>query len=372
MREYLSKQYYDPSTKGSYYGAETFKRSLNKPIPSTTDNWLSEQDAYTLHRTPRRKFPRRQTLVGGIDHQWQADLNDLSRLKRYNDGNVFVLTVIDVFSKRAEAVPLKNKTGSSLVKAFAPLLEGRRPPLKLQTDKGTEFTNKTFQTFLKDKGVDFFTTHNDDVKASVVERFNRTLKERLWRYFTANDTKRYVDVLPALVSSYNNTYHRSIGRSPASVNPDNQEDVWQRLYGKTRTTASSKLKVGDRVRISNALRQFKKGYLPSWTREVFTIDEALTTSPTTYVLKDDSGERVKGSFYSQELQKVTKELYNVEKVIRTRKRKGRPLEALVRWEGYSDAFDSWIPRTSIIRRKTKQQQQQQQQQQRKKKKKKKN
>ena len=94
-----------------------------------------------------------------------------------------------------------------------------------------------------------FATHNEETKASIVERFTRTLKTRMWRYFTKNQSVRYVDVLQAIMRSYNDTYHRSIGMVPSEVNSTNQETVWQRLYGH-KSVGTPKFRVGDRVRIS--------------------------------------------------------------------------------------------------------------------------
>ena len=116
-------------------------------------------------------------------------------------------------------VPIKDKMGKTIVNAFKSLLKSGRSPKSLQTDKGTEFKNKHFQTFLKSKKIHFFTTENPETKASIVERFQRTLKNRMWKYFTHHHTLRYVDILSKLVEGYNHAYHRSIKRAPVSVTP---------------------------------------------------------------------------------------------------------------------------------------------------------
>ena len=141
-------------------------------------------------------------------------------LKKYNDGTAFLLTVIDVFSKQAWCDPLKNKTASSLVNSFKQLLV-KVTPVTPQTDKGTEFFNQPFHNLLKERGFQQFSTHNQETKASVVERFNRTLKSRMWRYFTKHQTLNYIEKLPACLHSYNNTYHRGIGMTSYQVNPSN-------------------------------------------------------------------------------------------------------------------------------------------------------
>ena len=159
-----------------------------------------KQDAYTLHKPSRIHFKRRKTLSRGIDDLWQADLADVSSLSKYNDSYRYLLTCIDVFSKKARVVPLKNKTGVALREAFATMIKDVKPKL-LQTDKGTEFPNWAFQQFLKDNEIRHYTSENEDIKCSVVERWNRTLKTKMWRYFTYASTLRDVDVLPALVGS---------------------------------------------------------------------------------------------------------------------------------------------------------------------------
>ena len=171
--------------------------------PEQVKQWLESQDVYTLHKPVRYKFPRRKVVVAGPNQQWQADLIDVSRLSRHNQGNKFLLTCIDVFYKKAWVVPLKDKTGSSLLKAFQSI--DHPLPKTLQMDKGTEFTNRKFQKWLSEKGIQFFTSENDDIKASIVERFNRNLKSKLWRYFTRHDTLTYVDILDSVVDVYNRT-----------------------------------------------------------------------------------------------------------------------------------------------------------------------
>ena len=228
--------------------------------------WLSTQDAYPLHKPVRRHFKRRCVEVGGANQQWQADLVDMSRLKAANDGTTLLFTVIDVFSKRAWCIPLKSKSAASLVAVFRLNdVNNNNRPTTLQTDKGSEFLNRPLQRLLKEYGVHHFATHNEETKASIVERFNRSLKTRMWRYFTKKQTIRYVDALQDFVRSCNNSHHRSIGMAPSAVNSANQETVCQRLYGYD-GGGTPTYRVGDRVRISKAKRHFEKGYMANWTK----------------------------------------------------------------------------------------------------------
>ena len=176
--------------------------------------------------------------------------------------------VVDVFSKKAFIAYLKTKSSSDMIEAFERVMSKTDKFQKLQTDMGREFLNRPFQNWLKQHRIEHFHTQNFDTKATIAERFIRTLKERLWRYFTYTNTRRYVEVLPALVESYNNTYHRVIGRAPNSVNAENQEAVWLTLYADPELR-KPKLKVGDQVRLSMTRMRFRKGYLPGWTDNCF-------------------------------------------------------------------------------------------------------
>jgi len=127
----------------------------------------------------------------------------------------------------------------------------------LQSDKGTEFLNSTFQSMLRRRGIKFYTSENEDLKASVVERFNRTLKTKMFRYLTHANTRRYLDVLDDLLHLYNNTHHRSIGMAPSEVNANNEDVVRARLYPPKPKTYRWKYAVGDRVRISMQRQPFR-------------------------------------------------------------------------------------------------------------------
>ena len=200
----------------------------------------------------------------------QADLVDFSLIKSYNDNYKYILVVIDVFSKKAFITYLKSKSSSDMIEAFECMMPEIGKFSKLQTDMGREFLDRPFQSWLKQHHIDHFHMQNFDTKASIAEHFIRTLKERLWRYFTYTNSRRYVEVLPALVESYNNTSHRSIQCAPNSVNAENRESVWLTLYADPELR-KPKLKVGDQIRLSMPQMHFRKSYLPGWTDELFQV-----------------------------------------------------------------------------------------------------
>jgi transposase InsO family protein len=162
--------YTDPSHAGSFRGLDSIRRHANVD-GDTARKWLMGEKSYTLHKQSKRKFRRRRTIAYGINELWQADLVDLSLLSNENDSHRYLLTCIDVFSKYARVEPLKNKSGNTLTAAFTRMIENQQCKL-LQTDKGTEFLNGTFQNLLKDRNIRHYTSENDDIKAAVVERFN--------------------------------------------------------------------------------------------------------------------------------------------------------------------------------------------------------
>ena len=353
MEKTLSSIYLDPSHPASFGGVDAVYRELkdqgkNKISRKQVKEWLSQQDVYTLHKPARRYYRRSRVIVSGKDAQFQADLVDVQSLSRYNKGFKYLLTCVDIFSKYAWVIPLKTRQGQELVKALRTILSSGRKPLKLQTDKGTEFLNRQFQKFLRDNNIHFFTV-NSGLKASVIERFNRTFKNKMYKYFTAKNTLSYIDVLPQLVSSYNNTYHRSIKMKPTQVTKANQSKVWDTLYsGDVQKQVRFKFQVGDRVRISKVKRMFEKSYLPNFTEEMFTVYKRFARQVPVYKLKDDAGEILEGTFYEPELQKIIKndDVYRVEKIIRKRKRKGVTVY-FVKWKGYPDKFNTWVPESDI-------------------------
>lgn len=188
-----------------------------------------------------------------------------------------------------------------------------------------------------------------DLKASVVERFNRTLKGRMWRYFTANNTLRYIDVLQDLVKSYNHSYHSSIKMKPVQVTAENTLQVFENLYGDVQNKSKNKFKKGDQVRISKLRGVFDKKYKQSFTDEVFTVTECIPREPPVYKLADYDGEPIQGSFYDAELQKVTvrkDKVYQVDTILKQRTVKGKK-QAFVRWKNWPDKFNSWVNESDL-------------------------
>lgn len=362
----LNKFYFDLKQPGSYSGVEAFKRNLKKNgymFPRRIiKEWLSNQNEYTLHKPARKKFPRNKTIVYGIDDTWQADLVDMQKYSKENRGFKFLLCVIDIFSKYAWVIPLKNKTNTSVISAFKKIFSERKPK-RIQTDQGQEFVGRETQKYLKSEGVQFYIIFSEQ-KAAIVERFNRTLKEKMWRFFTKSGDYKYINNLNNIVNSYNNSYHRSIKKEPINVSDKNKDEIFFNLYGYNTSDDEKKdldydkiklnnkltLKIGDLVRLSKYKAIFDKGYTRNWTREIFIIiDVLLFHNIPVFVVKDQNGEIIKGTFYQYELQKVLNQetsIFKIEKILESRKI-NNTTQFLVKWTNLSNQFNSWIESEDI-------------------------
>lgn len=261
-----------------------------------------------------------------------------------NKGFRYILNVIDVFSKYLWSIPLKNKTGAVVVEAFKSIVKNSKTlPKFLWVDKGKEFYNQNMDRWLDGHNIKRYSTFGNH-KSCVVERLNRTLKEKMWKRFTAENTRNWVTMIDNLVENYNKSFHTTIGMSPVEARMEkNYQIAVENTLSKTNKNMNKKpkFKLNDKVRISRIKSTFEKGYLPNWSEAVYFIHEIKYTTPITYILKDELGEILEGGFYENELQKTDQNIYRIEKVLRKKKTNGIEY-ALVKWMGYSNKFNQWI------------------------------
>lgn len=345
MEKVLSDLYYNVRT--GYSNPVTLYRAAKRKNPKVSqkdvEKWLSAQNAYTLHKPARRRYKRNKIIVSCIDDLWQVDLADMSNIANHNDGFKYILTCIDCFSKHSWAVPTKTKGSLNVTDAMKTILNEGRVPYKLQSDRGKEFLNKDFQNLLKVHEIEYFTTNNE-TKCSIVERFNRTLKEKMYKYFTHSNSYRYVDVLDDLLYNYNHSKHRTIGYAPSDVDESNENEIYDKVFQlEPDKITKFKFQLGDTVRVNKLKRFFDKGYTWNWSEEIFTISKRYERVPPVYSLKDCEGEDIEGVFYEKELQKVIKTdgYHVVEKVLKQRNNRGKT-EYLVKWRGYPETMNSWV------------------------------
>ena len=179
------------------------------------NDW-SQQLADELHKPITRNFQKRSVISNGIDDIWAADLVEMQKFSKWNKGIKYLLMVIDVFSKYGWIRGLKDKKTETVSEAFDDIFERGRQPKMLWSDKGSEFISKHFKDFLKKKDIKLYHTENEE-KSSVVERWNKTMKNKMWKMFTVNNNTVYADKIDKLVNDYNNTRHSSIKMTPVEA-----------------------------------------------------------------------------------------------------------------------------------------------------------
>jgi hypothetical protein len=340
----MEKYYKKAVIPASFSGINKIARhSKNKQ--KYVSNQLKEIESYALHKPVKKRFKRCKVIVGGINNQFDSDLFDLSAYRQWNDGFAYILIVIDVFSRYLMVEALKTKRAAELVKAVDKIISKRKCK-NYRSDAGGEYNNKLVAKYLKDNSIKHFIARNTETKANYAERVIRTLSKKIFRYFTEKNTYKWIDVLQDLVASYNQTYHRSIGKAPADVTKQNEAELWKKLYyDDISAPASYKLNEGDVVRMSILKGNFKKERDENYTRELFVVTERYRRSGIPlYKLKDWAGDLLVGSFYEQELLLVQvneSTEYKIEKVIKKRV-KGGKRQLLVHWLGWPQKFDSWL------------------------------
>lgn len=319
----LEEVYYN--TKTGYCGINELQRKTGK-LQKEIKEFLNQQDTYTLHKPARKNYRTERVYVHNIDEQWQSDLVEMIPYAEENDNFKYLLTVIDCFSKYSQAIPIKNKNADEVVKAFEILFKNRKPR-KIQTDKGKEYYNAKLNKLFRDNNIIHFSTESDK-KASIVERFNRTIKEKMWKIFTENNNHKWINITDDLLINYNNSYHRSIKMTPSEASKKEYKNiVYKNLFPENDINfklINAKFNINDKVRITKYKTIFDKGYLPNWTAETFVINKVFKTKPTTYQLKDLADEIIKGKYYDEELILYNNKnnAYEVEKILKRRTRNG--------------------------------------------------
>ncbi len=229
----LERIYHTPSHPGSFGSAKSLlkyaKKEGYKRGLISVKKYLATQDAYTLHKQTLKRFPRRMTISARINKQFQIDLVDVHKLASQNKGIRYLLTCIDILSRKLYVYPLKTKRAVDVLPAIQKFVtevnsqNKERRIYKVQSDRGVEFLNNRTLDYFKSKQIIHFFTFNDEIKCGVVERVNRTLMQRVYKFLTSRRTSKYITALPDLVEAYNNRYHRSIGMAPNDVNVRNEK-----------------------------------------------------------------------------------------------------------------------------------------------------
>ena len=306
--------YYNIDERPSFQRPEILYRTakpLNENVTrKNLKEWYDSQKTYLVYKTLKRKYFKNPIVSKTIDHIWNIDLIELSKPAE-NDGYRFFLTVIDNLSKFAWIRRLTNKRRQTVVAAFQDIIEqsGRKPQI-VGCDFGPEFNNNIFKNYCENENIKIYMLYAPD-KATLVERFNQTLKFRIYRYLYYNNTSRFIDIIDQIVDNYNHSQHSRTKFKPVDVNQDNQRQVFRNLY-RNRYVEQEKQKffVGDRVLIPYYIETDPTKMTARFRRLkykdfVYTVSKVMYRSPRyKYLVENNRGEQVRNSFYADQLVKA--------------------------------------------------------------------
>lgn len=295
----ISRIYNNPET-GFQSATKLFKK-LKEKHPDITlkeiKDFINNQDAKQVVAKKKETFGRIRTW--DINRIYQADLLDMGKYESFNDGYKWIMTVIDVYSRYAWAIPLKSKSDTITAPAFENGFKNY--PVNLTTDNGKEFTASTFQKMLNEHNIKHWThepgNHNT---LGLIERFNRTLRELLQTYLTKRRTKKWIDVLPKLIKNYNTSYHETVRSIPKDIMTGKQP-LTNEIIGNPKELA--KYQVGDRVRLREKHKTFTKmSQAEKFSREIYVIIKVNLHSYR--IANEDTREEVKRTIKPNEILRV--------------------------------------------------------------------
>ena len=285
------------------------------------NNFTMEDLSNELNKPTINKFPRKKIIVNHINEIHSTDLVDMGQYSKFNRGYEYIFTNIDVFSKYAYAFPLKSKKIGDIKPCFEKIFKKNKPNY-IWSDKEPAFFSKEMRQFFKNNDVKIYHT-NSHLKAVVIERFNRSLRELMMKEFVKNNNTVWYNILSKLIKIYNNRFHSTLKMKPIQVNKNNEKYIKENIYTYNKTSKVPKFKRGDLVRISLKRRDVfdKPSSNIKWSEELFKIYSINRSNVITYEIKDLNGKIIEGIFYEKELQKTknTFEAYIIEKIIRKKK-----------------------------------------------------
>ncbi|XP_033229889.1 uncharacterized protein LOC117181389 [Belonocnema kinseyi] len=226
---------------------------------------------------------------------------------------------MNIFSKYVWPIHVKSKSGPDVTSAMQSILVQGRVSKNLHIDECKKFYNSPLKNLMQRYGINLYSTHSN-LSTSICERFNRTIRNKMWPQFSFKGNCKWINILPTFISKYNNTKSRSIDVKLKDITAKDEEELMQRFKKLIDIPRKrSKFKVGDRVQVRKWKHVFENGYTPNLTTEIFTVDRVMSTNPVTYKLKDYQNQPIAGRFYEQGLLKVKHiNVYLVEKVIKKR------------------------------------------------------
>ena len=298
-----------------------------------------------LNKPVINKFERKKVIVNHIDEIHSCDLVDVCKYSKMNKDYKYIFTNINIFSKCSWSFPLKIKTVKEIKSCFQKIFKERKSS-NIWSDQESAFFSKEMLNFFEDHNIKIYYTHSN-LKAVVIERFNRSLRELMMKSFVKSNNTVWYNILPELIKTYNNRYHHTIKMKPIDVNKSNEKHI-KMMYNYNIVNKKPKYKINDLVRISLKRRQLfdePSGNI-KWSEELFQIYITNKSNVITYQLKDMNNEIIKGQFFEKELQltKNTTGEYIIEKILKT---KGNQI--FIKWRGYDSSFNSWIDKNTVTK-----------------------
>ena len=356
FRSYLHDVYFNLESPAAYSSpmrvlSEVRRHGLYKNVGlHRVKKYLTGFASYGLYKPRLNKTTHPRVRIQSVYQQLSIDLCDVSRDSSDNSGIKFLFVGIDVLSKYAYVIPLKNKTADEVVRA-ADSIFSKRKYEAVFSDLGKEFTNSKFVHLLQSYGIrQIFASVSG--KSSVAERFIKSLRLKIARYKHGKNTTKYIDALSKLVKGYNSTPHSQTKMIPMRVNKYNDYIARDNLYrGQTfNKVIPYQYKIDQFVRISGAKSLFSREFYERWSREIFRVKSRFRRDNINlFTVVDCAGDKVVGVFFASELSKVDNAdagEYPIEKILDEKKIAGVPY-ILVKWENFSDKCSSWIPKSSV-------------------------
>ena len=343
----MVKEIDDIPYKDRPWGSFAIKQIINnKQRLGLGNNFNMEDLSEELTKPIINKFERKKIIINHIDEIHSSDLIDMVKYSKMNKGYKYIFTNIDIFSKYAWSFSIKSKKISDIKPCFQKIFKERKPKY-IWADQESSFFSKEMLKFFENNNVKIYYTYSN-LKAVVIERFNRSLRELMVKEFVKNNNTVWYNILPKLIKTYNNRYHHTIKMKPINVNKTNEKHIKNTVYNYNMTNKIPKFKINDLVRISLKRRELfdKPSGNIKWSEELFKIHSINKSNVITYKIKDMNDEIIKGVFYERELQKTrnTSNEYIIEKILKTNKNK-----IYVKWRGYNSSFNNWIDKNDVTK-----------------------
>ncbi len=286
-----------------WYNARQNKRTITF---KEVQDFLDRQETYSRHKPHWKKTEKNPVKAVGLSMDISADLIDMSKYSRQNKGYKWIVSAICNFSRTVRYRATKSKRADDILTAISSIIESYpHTVFKLHTDAGGEFKGAV-EEYLKNNGVQHIVHTNSRQKNSLAEAANKTLLTRLGRHFTESKKHNWVDVLPKFEVAQNNTYVKPIGRTPNSINQDNESEMYNILYPR-KPGSKPKFAVGDDVRIVVVKGIFAKGWTPTYSEEVYKVKKVYKGRETLYLIIDKKGAELPKRYLESEIVLAGKE-----------------------------------------------------------------